>query len=261
MRIFITSGIFHPDAGGPATYLYRLLPALQARGHEVRALAYGNAPTDGYPYPLTRIPFVQLPFRLARYARAYREGAAWADLVYIHSLSLPRSGERGKPRVMKVVGDYAWERCVNRGWIPVTEDIDEFQTRRYSPLVDWFKASRSREVQHMDRVIVPSEYLRRMVIGWGADPQRVQVIYNALDEHDYQSTSSRGDARQQLGWSQEGCYLVTAARLTPWKGVDYLIDALIHVPDVQLVVAGALAPLPQLKERAVVHRVAHRAIL
>src|SRR5215470_8866419 len=105
MRIFVASGIFHPDSGGPATYLHRLLPELQARGHEVRALAYGNAPIDGYPYPLTRIPFVRLPLRLMRYANAYRQGAAWADLIYIHSLSLPRSGERHKPRVMKVVGD------------------------------------------------------------------------------------------------------------------------------------------------------------
>src|SRR5215510_3367287 len=108
MRIFVASGIFHPDSGGPATYLYRLLPELQKHGHEVRALAYGNAPTAGYPYPLMRIPFVSLPIRLMRYARAYRQGAAWADLIYLNSLGLPRSGDRHKPRVMKVVGDYAW---------------------------------------------------------------------------------------------------------------------------------------------------------
>lgn len=110
MRIFIASGIFHPDSGGPATYLYRLLPELQARGHEVRVLAYGNAPTAGYPYSLTRIPFQSLPIRLINYARAYRQGAAWADLIYLNSLGLPRSGDGHKPRVMKVVGDYAWER-------------------------------------------------------------------------------------------------------------------------------------------------------
>src|SRR5512135_2923656 len=117
MRIFVASGIFHPDSGGPATYLYRLLPELQARGHEIRVLAYGNAPTAGYPYPLTRIPFGRLPFaRWANFARAYRQGAAWADLVYVNTLGLPRSGDSAKKRVMKVVGDYAWERCVNRGW-------------------------------------------------------------------------------------------------------------------------------------------------
>ena len=258
MRIFVASGIFHPDPGGPATYLYRLLPELQAHGHEVRALAYGNAPTTGYPYPLTRIPFVSLPLRLARYAQAYREGTAWADLIYIHSLSLPRSGERHKPRVMKVVGDYAWERCVNHGWIPPTEDIDEFQKRHYAPHIEWFKGSRRREVQRMDRVIVPSEYLRQMVIGWGADPQRVQVIYNALDASNYKLTLSRDEARQQLGWSLQDHYLLTVARLTAWKGVDYLIDALVQLPDLRLVVAGDGPQLNALQSYAAERGVADR---
>ena len=31
MRIFVATGIFHPEPGGPATYLHRLLPAVQAR--------------------------------------------------------------------------------------------------------------------------------------------------------------------------------------------------------------------------------------
>src|SRR4051812_24421654 len=206
MRIFIASGIFHPDSGGPATYLYRLLPELQRQGHEVRALAYGDAPISGYPYPLTRIPFASLPIRMVKYARAYREGIAWADLVYLNTLGLPRTGDSNKCRVMKVVGDYAWERCVNKGWIPPTEDIDVFQSHRYNPLVEWFKASRSREVQAMDRIIVPSEYLRRMVIGWGAKPEHVQVIYNALAEDTYAPSLTRSEARQQLNWHPDGKY-------------------------------------------------------
>lgn len=250
MRIFIASGIFHPDAGGPATYLYRLLPELQARGHPIRALTYGSGPTTGYPYPLARVPYINLPVRLARYARAYREGAAWADLIYIHSLSLPRSGDRHKPRVMKVVGDYAWERAVNRGWLPATEDIDAFQSRRYSPWVEWFKAGRSREVRTMDRIIVPSDYLRRMVIGWGADPARVHVIYNALDTTVIAPSISKVEARSKLGWLPDGHYLVTVARLTAWKGVDFLIDALPLLPKIMLVVAGDGPQTDLLKKRA-----------
>lgn len=259
MRLFVASGIFHPDSGGPATYLYRLLPELQAQGHEIRVLAYGNAPTDGYPYVLTRIPFDRLPVRLLNYALAYRRGAAWADLIYINSLGIPRSADGHKPRVMKVVGDYAWERAVNRGWIAPTEDIDAFQTRRYSPLVNWLKASRSREVCSMDRVIVPSHYLRDMVIGWGADPARVQVIYNALDVQTYGAGEvSRADTRAAVGWSPDAHYLITAARLTAWKGVDYLIDALAQIPGIRLAVAGDGPQLAALRTRADQRGVADR---
>ena len=252
MRLFVASGIFHPDSGGPATYLYRLLPELRAMGHQIRVLAYGNAPTDGYPYQVTRIPFDRLPIRLLKYALAYRRGAAWADLIYLNSLGLPRSGDRNKPRVMKVVGDYAWERAVNRGWIAATEDIDAFQTRQYNPLVNWLKASRGREVRSMDRVIVPSNYLRDMVVGWGADPARVQVIYNALEAHDYAYANgmSRAEARASTGWSPDAHYLITAARLTAWKGVDYLIDALAQVPGIRLAVAGSGPQLAALRARA-----------
>ena len=83
-RLFIATGIFHPEPGGPATYLHELLPALQARGWEVRLLTYGGGPTDGYPYSVTRIPRRALPLRLADYARAARPLLRWADLAYIH---------------------------------------------------------------------------------------------------------------------------------------------------------------------------------
>jgi hypothetical protein len=34
MKLFIATGIFHPESGGPATYLHGLLPAVQAAGHD-----------------------------------------------------------------------------------------------------------------------------------------------------------------------------------------------------------------------------------
>jgi glycosyltransferase involved in cell wall biosynthesis len=44
--------------------------------------------------------------------------------------------------------------------------------------------------------------------------------------------------------------LLTAARLTPWKGVDHLISALHHLPDVRLLVAGEGEETPRLKQMA-----------
>lgn len=241
MRIFIASGIFHPDSGGPATYLYRLLPELQARGHTVRALTFGDTtPHDsGYPYLLTRVSLKQsLLTRRRQYLTAYRTGIADSDLIYLNSLGLPHGGDRAYPRVLKVVGDLAWERAVNRGWIPPDTDIDHFQRQRYSPLVEWLKLSRAWEVRHVDRVIVPSQYLRQMVIGWGAPSDRVQVIYNALDSERYAPHLSRDAARIQLGLPPNAPILLSAARLTAWKGVDFLLDALSNCPGYHLLVAG-----------------------
>src|SRR5262245_27087969 len=56
LRIAIVSGTFHPEAGGPPTYLYRLGSALTGRGHRVRVATYGEShPASAYPYPVSRI--------------------------------------------------------------------------------------------------------------------------------------------------------------------------------------------------------------
>ncbi len=237
MRLFVASGIFHPEPGGPATYLYRLLPEILARGHTVRVLAFGDPSTEGYPYPVHRIPRRALPVRMLDYACAAREEMNRADLVFVNSLGLPLYGGRGRPRVLKVVGDLAWERAVNKGWIPPTEDIDAFQTGRYANRVRLIQALRAREVRRMDRVIVPSRYLRDMVIGWGAAPERVQVIYNALEPEAAASTLSPAEARAALKLDA-GPLLLAPARLTAWKGIDHLIRALQRLPGVRLIVAG-----------------------
>lgn len=237
MRIFVASGIFHPESGGPATYLYRLLPAVQAHGHEVRVLAFGDTPGGVYPYPVTRIPRRTLPLRMADYARAARREMQQADLVFANSLGLLLLGGRRIPHVLKVVGDLAWERSVNKGWIPATEDIDTFQTRHYGVRVEAVKLMRACEVRRMDRIIVPSEYLRRMVIGWGAPPERVQVIYNALEPDVHAVVLTQEEARADLGLGP-GPLLLAPARLTAWKGIDHLIRAVAQIPDARLLVAG-----------------------
>lgn len=234
MRLFIASGIFHPESGGPATYLKELLPELQKRGWEVCALTYGAGEIDSYPYPLMRIPRTKL--RFPRYALAARPLLAWADLVYVHTLALPLIGGRA-PRVLKIVGDQAWERAIRRGWIPATTDIDFFQTARDNWKASLQKSIRAAEARRMDGIIVPSQYLKNMVVGWGVNPAKIQVIYNALPPDYAAAQMSQAEARLQLGLGSEPM-LFTAARLNPWKGVDHLIAAVSRVPDARLMVAG-----------------------
>ena len=119
MRIFVASGIFHPEPGGPATYLYRLLPEIPGTRAYCPRAGVWDAPTADYPYPVRRIPRRALPVRMAGLCPR----RAWprcrrADLIFVNSLGLPLFGVNDKPRVLKVVGDLAWERAVNKGWIP-----------------------------------------------------------------------------------------------------------------------------------------------
>ncbi len=249
VKLFIASGIFHPEAGGPATYLYELLPQLLGAGWEVRAQSYGTETAQHYPYPIKRIPRRTLPLRLAQYVLEARSQLAWADLVYVHTLGLPLWGSSHAARVVKIVGDQAWERSIRKGWIAATEDIDVFQHKSYNAIVSAQQFLRAREVRGMDGVIVPSEYLKRLVVGWGVKPDKVQVIYNALPPDHVAPDVSQAEARAQLGLGDEPI-LFTAARLTPWKGVDHLIAALAQVADVHLLVAGDGDQLAALQAQA-----------
>ncbi len=255
MRLFVATGIFHPESGGPATYLHGLLPEAVAAGHAVRLLTFGDpTPRDGeYGYPVRRIPrgpFPLRPLAYLRYALAARPELAWADLVYVQGTGLPLYGGES-PRVLKVVGDPAWERAVRLGWVPPTEDIDAFQTRRYAPHIEYIKAARDREARRMARVIVPSQYLKRMVVGWGVEESRVQVIYNALSEGAVsdRASLSRAEARAQAGLP-DAPVLLCVARLTAWKGVGPLIRAVAAVPDARLIVAGDGPLLDELRQMA-----------
>ncbi len=168
--------------------------------------------------------------------------------MLITTPGLPLPGSKA-PRVYKIVGDQAWERSIRRGWIPPDEDIDRFQQRRYGGKVEMQKAARTQELRRAHRVIVPCDWLRRMVLGWGVAPALVQVIPNALPPLASPAATDQAAAREQLGLDERPL-LVTAARLNPWKGVDRLLRALTQAPQFQLIVAGDGPQLAALQRQA-----------
>lgn len=235
-NLFVASGIFHPESGGPATYLNEILPHLQSHGWDIRLLSYGESTHHTYPYDVTRIRRQFYPMRLTKYGLASRPSLSWADLTYIHTIDLPLWGSHHAPRLIKIVGDQAWERCIRKGWIPPDLNIDDFQSYAVNWQVRWQQNSRSKQVQAMDGVIVPSNYLKHMVIGWGVDESKIHVVYNALPKPP-DLTETQSESRQILGWDDRPT-LLTVARLHPWKGIDHLLTVLRELPDVRLVIAG-----------------------
>lgn len=235
-NLFVATGIFHPESGGPATYLREILPAMQRRGWNLRVLSYGDSRLSDDPYPVVRVARQVYPLRLARYGLAAQRNLAWADVIYLQSTDLPLWRRRQAPRVIKIVGDQAWERCIRRGWIAPDLNVDDFQTVQGDWRARWQSDSRSRQAAAMDAVIVPSHYLKRMVMGWGVDAAKVHVIHNALREQPA-FAESRAEVRADLGWDGRPT-LLAAARLHPWKGIDHLMAAMAAMPDLRLVVVG-----------------------
>jgi len=245
LNVLTVTGTFHPEVGGPPTYLYHLLPALVERGHEITVVTYGDVAQEfEYPYRVVRVSRRRsIPVRLFQYTRQVWRAALRCDLIFVSGYGLPPAVVNlwlRRPMVIKLVGDFAWEYAVRHGLIDRDENMDDFQQRRHGLVVRLLRVLQRWYANRAQVVIVPSRYLAGIVQGWGIPSEKVQVIYNAVDRAAYDGLPDREEARRILDLS--GRVVLTVARLTPWKGVDRLIALLPGIreliPEANLVVVG-----------------------
>jgi glycosyltransferase involved in cell wall biosynthesis len=233
MRIGLITGIFPPDIGGPARYVPKVAEFLEARGHTVSVLCLSDDPARdrraSHGFPVTRIRRgLFLPLRMARTVAGICRVALSSDVLYVSGLGFESwlaSLLTGVPMVHKIVGDYAWERARNLGLFRGT--IDDYQRARKSlrlRLMDW---TRFRPLKAAREVIVPSQYLRRILEGWGVDSRKIRVVYNAVEPGRISEKPERNPRR-----------VATVCRLVPWKGVDGLMEAVARIPGLHLDIAG-----------------------
>jgi glycosyltransferase involved in cell wall biosynthesis len=247
VRILIVTGIFPPDIGGPATYVPQIAEGLAQRGHAVTVVTLSDRldhEDGGYPFRVIRLPRRAFkPWRMGRTVLVLLRLGRRADVLFVNGLALESvlaNFVLRKPLVMKVVGDLAWERATGRGW--TADDFETFQRRRYGLRIELLKALRSWWTRRADRVIVPSRYLARWVVGWGVPAEKIVVIYNAVEPV---------DGVEPLPVPlKTPIKAVTVGRLIPLKRVDGLLEALKELPDLGLVVVGDGPERLRLERRA-----------
>ena len=206
---------------------------------------------------------------MARFLVAVLRVVRSADVLYVNGLAGPEMAAvvagrlLGRPVVLKIVGDNAWELALRRGW--TTAGIDEFQRLSVGPKVRLVRGLVRRFARLVTKLIVPSEYLKRLVVGWGVSPDNVVVIRNALAVDDLPSPRGRGpgsegkrEARARLALGA-GRVVMTCARLYPWKNLEFLIRLVPDLPpDVTLVIVGDGPERERLEREAVATGVPER---
>lgn len=255
LRICVVSGTFHPEIGGPPTYLYHLLPALVERGHQITVVTYGDeAQLFEYPYQVVRVSRRRsIPLRLLQFTGQVWRAACRCDLLFVSGYGLPPAVVNlwlRKPMILKVVSDFAWEFCDRHGW--VSESVQTFQYRRHSPKVELVKAVRRWYAKRANLVIVPGRYVGELVRGWNVPTTKIRVIYNAFRSSAPIPSIAREEARRQLGLSGGGSLLVTVGRLEPVKRVEWIMRAIVSRHDTTLVVVGdgtAREPLEAMRDK------------
>lgn len=196
-------------------------------------VTYGDepaAPARRYPYPVYRVPRgLPTASKLALFAREVWRHGRHADLLFVNDYGLPAAAANvllRKPVVMKIVGDFAWEYAVRHGLVPADEPFERFQATRYGPKVEAIRKMQATYVRAADRVIVPSSFVKWYVEGWGADPERVRVVQNAVDDPTAGMADDHAGIRAALGVAPEERVVLVVARLTVWKGIDTVMAAL-----------------------------------
>lgn len=224
MRLVIATPLYPPEIGGPATYAKLLFEGLPAKGIEVELVKFSD---------VRHLP------KLIRHYVYYRRvlaAARKADVVLALdpvSVGLPamKAARRtGKPFVVKIVGDYAWEQGQQR--FGVTQNLDEFvKERRVSFPIRVLRRIQTRVARSAARIIVPSEYLKGIVVAWGIPKEKIIVIYNGIEIPEHLPEQHK----------KEGEFLiVSAGRRVPWKGFEAIERVAEAHPNWRVSIASGL---------------------
>jgi glycosyltransferase involved in cell wall biosynthesis len=247
MKVLIISGIWPPDIGGPASHGPEFGRFLLERGHQVRAVTSaenGGPVPPGFPIRSVARDRSR-PVRLGRLLGAAVGAARDVDIVYApgaYTRSAIAATLNSRPLVMKVVTDPAYERARRLGFF--SGGIDEFQREPGNLRVRALKETRNRALKRAARIVTPGQYLERLGVGWGLDPQRFVAIPNPAPRIDL--SVPRDELRRRFG--MEGPTFVFTGRFVRQKNVPLVVRALRHVPDASLVLIGDGVEKPTIEE-------------
>jgi glycosyltransferase involved in cell wall biosynthesis len=221
IRLFVPTGIYPPEIGGPATYVPLLEKHLPKHGFFIDVLPFSSVK--------------HFPKGIAHFAYFFHcvSHSMRADIVYAQdavSVGFPArlaAFITRRPFLVKIVGDHVWEQ--GRVRFGVRYELDDFTFWPINPYLFFLRVLQQIVVRSAKKVIVPSAYLRSVVLKWGITDKRIDVIYNGVEIP---------VIVQEPKTRIERPLIVSVGRLTPWKGFKGVIDAIAGEQSWNLTIVG-----------------------
>jgi len=228
IKLLIATGIYPPDIGGPATMLKSLAEVLGINGVKVNIITYSSVKGLAGEAHVHRVIKKRFLSRPAYFLKMLLLALA-SDLVYVTDtysvgwFAYVIKKLTGKKYLVRFAGDSAWETSVGNGW---TDDyIVDFQNKVYNAKIEKLKDRRRKIMINADTIIAVSRFIGGVAELIGVSKDKIKTIYNSIDFIEPSNSEERPD-RSRLGMNSTDKVIVTACRLTPWKGVDGIIRIL-----------------------------------
>jgi glycosyltransferase involved in cell wall biosynthesis len=237
MRVLVVTSLYpNPFQPHLATFNREQVRAL-ARDHQVVVIspipwtvefAARRAGSPALP-PGRRMEWDGLPVEYPRLVFIPRTMRSWYGRCCLWSLrrSFARAIESFKPDVVLATWAYpdgwATVRLARQAGLPVVLKVHGSDVLQ----LDVHPGRRRGTVEAIrgaDLVVAVSRDLARKVVEFGADPERVHLIYNGVDAAVFRP-GDRAEARRQVGIDPDRPALLYVGNLVSVKGPDLLIEA------------------------------------
>jgi phosphatidyl-myo-inositol dimannoside synthase len=267
-RILLVLTEFPPRIGGMQTHAVYLSTWLAGRGYPIEVVTYrpddveesGAAQSydSRFSFPvrrcLSRLGFWKNLDQIGEIAAEFRPDLVYASTVFYGFLG-PRLGV---PVVCRSVGN-----DVLRPWIAYpfrlgsrllsNPAVERYLYRTFQRLEQpefvaaLFRAARhrlmERSAREMTRILANSTYTAALLRQVGVPDERIELLVGGVDTARFtRPDSSRARLRREIGLPADRYLLLTACRLEPKKGIDFLLESFAHLrrsmPDAFLVIVG-----------------------
>lgn len=221
-KVIISTGIFPPDIGGPATFVPLIAEFLRRSGFDVSVVCYSEHlyNSNNFEFDVIRVSrSYNFLFRKILFAIRIRQLITNDCVIFSNSVDVESwlgSAFSGVAVISKFVGNVVWESFRNKKVF--NENLEEFvKSRKLSIPKRLYRSLYHFILSKMRKIFVPSEYLKNHLIDIGVSKHNVCTIYNSVK-------SSKLNEYNIINLSSKDKFtLITVCRLVSWKGLPDLI--------------------------------------
>jgi len=230
-EITILSGVFPPDLGGPAKFALEFSHFCVTQSVKTSVISLTNLKSDYQEKNQINVWKVSraLPIliRITKTSWLIRKKLKSDSSLIANGLFLElliASVGLNRRFVTKVPGDIVWERARTKGATNLS--IIDFQKSKLSSGQKIQRWLYSTVLRKSEFVVVPSQELANLCMGWGVDQGKIRYIPNSVDTKMFSSLAN-----------EKKYDVISVCRLVPWKGLDEILETAAKL-DFSLAIVG-----------------------